>query len=159
MKKIDLIDLDYGRIPENSGEILLEKRYCEEHKISVEDMIKIGENDYTVTGIGTVLDYDAPTKNFSDASVYSSLFGLGFVVPEDYQALNTLGKNESLRYGYLLNGKITHDELKEIIKGFEFDYNDIEDKYFREMLDDTAYLPKREKARSPQAHLLRRNTV
>lgn len=136
-EKIDLIDLDYGRIPEKSGEILLEKRYCEEHKISVGDMIKIGENDYTVTGIGTVPDYDAPTKNFSDASVYSSLFGLGFVVPEDYQALNTLGKTESLRYGYLLNGKITHDELKEIIKGFEFDYKEIEDKYFREMLDDT----------------------
>lgn len=136
-EKIDLIDLDYGRIPKNSGEILLEKRYCEEHEISVGDMVKIGENDYTVTGIGTVPDYDAPTKNFSDASVDSSLFGLGFVVPEDYDMLNNLGKTESLRYAYLLNGKITHDELKEIIKSFEFDYNEIEDKYFREMLDDT----------------------
>lgn len=136
-EKIDLIDLDYGRIPENSGEILLEKRYCEEHEISVGDMVKIGENDYTVTGIGTVPDYDAPTKNFSDASVDSSLFGLGFVVPEDYEAFDCLGKTESLRYAYLLNGKITHDELKEIIKDFEFDYNEIEDKYFREMLDDT----------------------
>ena len=136
-EKIDLIDLDYGRIPENSGEILLEKRYCEEHEISVGDMVKIGENDYTVTGIGTVPDYDAPTKNFSDGSVYSSLFGLGFVVPEDYKALNTLGKTETLRYAYMLNSKITHDELKKIIKGFEFDYNEIDDKYFREMLDDT----------------------
>lgn len=136
-EKIDLIDLDDGRIPENSGEILLEKRYCEEHEISVGDMVKIGENDYSVTGIGTVPDYDAPTKNFSDASVYSSLFGIGFVVPEDYETLDCLGKTESLRYAYMLNGKITHDELKEIIKGFEFDYNEIEDKYFREMLDDT----------------------
>ena len=136
-EKIDLIDLDDGRIPENSGEILLEKRYCEEHEISVGDMVKIGESNYTVTGIGTVPDYDAPTKNFSDSSVDSSLFGIGFVVPEDYEALNCLGKTESLRYAYLLNGKITHDELKEIIKGFEFDYNEIDDKYFREMLDDT----------------------
>lgn len=136
-EKIDLIDLDYGRIPENSGEILLEKRYCEEHEISVGDMVKIGESNYTVTGIGTVPDYDSPTKNFSDASVNSSLFGVGFVVPEDYEALGCLGKTESLRYAYMLNGKITHDELKEIIKGFEFDYNEIEDKFFREMLDDT----------------------
>lgn len=136
-EKIDLIDLDDGRIPDNSGEILLEKRYCEEHEIYVGDMVKIGENDYTVTGIGTVPDYDSPTKNFSDTAVNSELFGVGFVVPGDYQAINALGKTESLRYAYLLNGKITHDELKEIIKGFEFDYNDIEDKYFREMLDDT----------------------
>ena len=136
-EKIDLIDLDYGRIPENSGEILLEKRYCEEHEIVVGDIVEICENSFTVTGIGTVPDYDAPTKNFSDGSVDSSLFGIGFVVPEDYEALDCLGKIESLRYAYLLNGKITHDELKEIIKGFEFDYNEIEDKYFREMLDDT----------------------
>lgn len=136
-EKIDLIDLDEGRIPEQTGELLLEKRYCEEHEIAVGDIVEISGKGFTVTGIGTVPDYDAPTKNFSDGSVDSSLFGIGFVVPDDYEALGSLGKTESLRYAYLLKGKITHDELKEIIKDFEFDYNDIEDKYFREMLDDT----------------------
>lgn len=99
--------------------------------------MEISGKGFTVKGIGTVPDYDAPTKNFSDGLVDSSLFGIGFVVPDDYEALGSLGKTESLRYAYLLNGKITHDELKENIKDFEFDYNDIEDKYFREMLDDT----------------------
>ena len=136
-EKIDLIDLDEGRIPEQTGELLLEKRYCEEHEIAVGDIVEISGKGFTVTGIGTVPDYDAPTKNFSDGSVDSSLFGIGFVVPDDYEALGSLGKTESLRYAYLLKGKITHDELKENIKDFEFDYNDIEDKYFREMLDDT----------------------
>lgn len=136
-EEVDLIDTDEGRTPEKTGEIFLEKRYCEEHEISVGDTLKIGENSFTVTGIGTVPDYDAPTKKFSDSSVDSSLFGVGFVVPEDYEALKSLGKTEDLRYAYLLNGEITHDDLKEIIKDFEFDYNDIEDEYFREMLDDT----------------------
>ncbi len=40
-------------------------------------------------------------------------------------------------YAYRLNGAISHDDLKEKLKGFEFDYNDIEDKYFREMIEDT----------------------
>ncbi|MCI7349463.1 MAG: ABC transporter permease [Ruminococcus sp.] len=136
-EKVDIIDADEGNIPTKTGEIFLEKRYCEEHKISLGDTLKIGEKVFVVTGIGTAPDYDAPTKKFSDSSVDSSLFGVGFVVPEDYEAVKSLGKTEDLRYAYLLNGEITHDDLKEIIKGYEFDYNDIEDEYFREMLDDT----------------------
>ncbi|MCI7767623.1 MAG: hypothetical protein MSJ26_06565 [Oscillospiraceae bacterium] len=136
-ENIDLIDTDNGRIPEKTGEIFLEKRYCEEHEISVGDTMEIGGNGFTVTGIGTVPDYDAPTKNFSDGSVDSSLFGIGAVVPEDYEVLKSLGKTEDIRYAYLLNDKISHDELKNMIKNFEFDYNTIDDKYFREMLDDT----------------------
>lgn len=136
-ENVDLMDPDEGRMPEKSGEIFLEKRYCSEHGISVGDIAEIGENSFTVTGIGTVPDYDSPTKNFSDGSVDSSLFGIGFVVSDDYEALKSLGKTEDIRYAYRLNGKISHDGLKEIIKSFEFDYNDIQDKYFLEMLDDT----------------------
>ncbi|MGN0666889.1 MAG: FtsX-like permease family protein [Huintestinicola sp.] len=136
-EKINLIDADYGSIPTKTGEIFLEKRYCEEHEISVGDTVKIGEKSFVVTGIGTVPDYDGPTKNFSDTSVDSSLFGVGFVMSEDYDNMKNLGKTEDIRYAYLLNEKISHDEIKDIIKDFEFDYTEIEDEYFREMLDDT----------------------
>ena len=89
-ENVDLIDADEGSIPEKTGEIFLEKRYCEEHEISLGDTVKIGEKGFTVTGIGTAPDYDAPTNKFSDSSVDSSLFGVGFVVPEDYDSLKTL---------------------------------------------------------------------
>ena len=102
-ENVDLIDPDDGFIPEKSGEIFLEKRYCEEHEISLGDTVKIGEKSFAVTGIGSVPDYDAPTKKFSDSSVDSSLFGVGFVASEDYEALKGLGKTEDIRYAYLLN--------------------------------------------------------
>ena len=133
-EKIDLIDLDEGRIPEQTGELLLEKRYCEEHEIAVGDIVEIGGKGFSVTGIGTVPDYDAPTKNFSDGSVDSSLFGIGFVVPDDYEALDCLGKTESLRYAYLLNGSVSHNELKDIISGFKIDYADVEDEFLQEFI-------------------------
>ena len=51
--KVDLVDVDEGRAPEKTGEIFLEKRYCEEHEIFLGDTVKIGEKSFVVTGIGT----------------------------------------------------------------------------------------------------------
>lgn len=137
-EKINFIQLDNGVLPTRKGEAVIEKRYSEEHEISVGDSIEIGGAVLTVTGIGTVPEYDSPMRKFSDTAVESSLFGLVFVTDEQYDEI--LSENpvvEEYCYAYRLNDKLAHDELKEIIKAFEFDYDKVEDKYFREMVDDT----------------------
>ncbi len=137
-EKINFIQLDNGVLPTRKGEAVIEKRYSEEHEISVGDSIKIGGAVLTITGIGTVPEYDSPMRKFSDTAVESSLFGLVFVTDEQYDEI--LSENpvvEEYCYAYRLNDKLAHDELKEIIKAFEFDYDKVEDKYFREMVDDT----------------------
>lgn len=135
-ESINIVNAEQGDIADKDGEIVLEKRYCEEHDISVGDAVKIGGSELTVTGIGSALDYDAPTKNISDASVQSKLFGVGFVTAEQYDKLKKFGKTEDLRYAYLLNGKATHDELKETIRDFDFDIEDISDEFLLEMLNE-----------------------
>lgn len=135
-ENIDIVSVEQGVPAYKSGEICLEKRYCEENNIDLGNTIKIGENEFTVTGIGSALDYDAPTKNISDASVQSKIFGIGFVADEQYNSLKDSGKTEDLRYAYLLNGKASHDELKEKIKSFEFDIEDISDEFLLEMLEE-----------------------
>lgn len=135
-ENIDIVSVEQGASAEKSGEICLEKRYCEENNISVGDTVKIGGNMLTVTGIGSALDYDAPTKNISDASIQSKIFGVGFVTDEQYISLKSSGKTEDLRYAYLLKVKASHNELKEKIKSFEFDIEDISDEFLLEMLED-----------------------
>ncbi|MDE5742612.1 MAG: hypothetical protein K2H90_09210, partial [Oscillospiraceae bacterium] len=139
----DIVSAQQGVPAEKNGEICLEKRYCEENNISVGDRVEIGGNELTVTGIGSALDYDAPTKNISDASVQSKIFGIGFVTDEQYNSLKGNGKTEDLRYAYLLNGKAAHDELKETIKDFEFDIDDISDEFLLEMLEEELFYCKR----------------
>ena len=137
-EKINLIHLDNGVLPTKTGEAVIEKRYSEEHGISIGDSIEIGGVSLVVTGIGTVPEYDSPMNKLSDTAVESTLFGLVFVTAEQYDEI--LSANpivEEYCYAYCLNDKITHDELKEKIKALEFDYTDVEDKYFREMLDET----------------------
>ena len=137
-EKINLICVDDGVLPAKNGEAVLEKRYSEEHGISVGDSIEAGGVSLTVTGIGTVPEYDMPIGKFSDTAVESSLFGLVFVTAEQYdEILEANPMVEDYCYAYRLNDKLTHDDLKEKIKSLEFDYDKVEDKYFREMLEDT----------------------
>ncbi len=137
-EKINLIHLDSGVLPTKTGEAVIEKRYSEEHGISIGDSIEIGGETIIVTGIGTVPEYDSPMNKLSDTAVESSLFGLVFVTAEQYDEILEINPVvEDYCYAYRLNDKLTHDELKEKIKALEFDYTEVEDKYFREMVDDT----------------------
>ncbi len=136
---IDTVVLDCGRYAAADDEIVLEKRYCEEHDIGVGNVLNIGGRIITVTGIGSSVDYDAPLKKLSDTAVDSTVFGTGFVTPEGYDLLRSIGSasSEDLTYAFLLNGRISADDLKQMIRDLEFDYRSVEDPYYLEILDDT----------------------
>ncbi len=151
-EKIDLIALDvcgvntkderYGTDPhlaENENEIVIEKRYSMEHDLSVGDSIRIGEDDYLITGIGSTVDYDAPYKKLSDTAVDSKTFGTAFVTTEGYDRIKSRNDvaSEELTYAFILNDAMTADDLKQMIKDFHFNYKDVDDPYYREMLDDS----------------------
>lgn len=139
-EKIDLAQVGQGTLPEKSGEILLERRYCEEHDISVGDTLTVGNLEFTVSGIGTASDYESPLRNLSDSAVDSAQFGIGFVSAKDYDRLKEGGGSisaEEYSYAYLLNGKSTQEELQEKLRGLEVSADDIDDLYFQEYWERT----------------------
>ncbi|MGN0395114.1 MAG: FtsX-like permease family protein [Coprococcus sp.] len=139
-KKIDLARADVGRLPEKDGDILMEKRYCEDNGLQVGDCVKIGEHSFTICGIGTVPDYDAPYRNLSDSAVNSSQFGIGFLMESDYQMLkkeHSSIQSENYVYAYKLNDKMTNQELKEILQDFTIAAEDIDNACFQEYWDRT----------------------
>lgn len=134
-EKIDIVQVDCGRLPEKIGEILLEKRYCKEHAISVGDVVSVGNFDFTVVGIGTVPDYELPLRNFSDSAADSYQFGIGFVTKEEYKQMKNDGgsiSSEEYSYAYLLNDKMSGKRLKEKLQDLEIAADDIDDAFFRE---------------------------
>lgn len=115
---INLISLDNGHLPENEKELVLEKRYAGEHGLKAGDSILICGTDYSIAGIGSVPDYDAPLRKFSDSAADSKSFGIAFVDGHAYDNLKSSDKvrqSESLYYSYLLNGDITDDDVKAAI--------------------------------------------
>ncbi len=136
-EEINLIAHDSGRLAEKDGEIVLEKRYCEEHHYSVGDKIKIADTDFEIVGIGTTPDYDLPTSSFSDMAAESSLFGTAFVTSEQYvEILESAQKVEDFTYAYRLGNDVSDDDVRSTVKGFAFDYEEVDDQYFREMISE-----------------------
>lgn len=139
-KKIDRIQVDQGRLPKKAGEILLEKRYCEEKKIALKDSLSVGGHTFQVVGIGSVPDYEATFANLSDSAVNSSQFGIGFLIKEDYQMLKSERKSmksEEYLYAYRLDNGLTNQKLKEKLQDFTMTADNIEDAYFQEYWDRT----------------------
>ncbi len=136
---INLMTLDDGELADKAGEVALEKRYCEENDIKIGDKITLADTELTVTGIGSVPDYDMPVKNISDASAESSGFGLAFVSGDQYDAILSAGgqKAEDLSYSYVLKNGAEDKEIKELLRSFDFDYSAVEDQYFKETAEDT----------------------
>lgn len=121
-ESMNLIDLDNGRLAKTSGEIVLEKRYCQEHNLTVGDNIKVAGMDFEIVGIGSTPDYDMPIQNFSDMAVESSSFGIGFVTREWYEDIKNSDttKAEEYCYAYRLdNSGMTDEDVKQIIKDID----------------------------------------
>lgn len=134
-QEIDRIDLDEGRLAQNAEETVLEKRYCEEHELSIGDYVTIGKKQFRIVGTGSVPDYDAPYKDLSDSSVESKQFGLAFVTGDTYETLKSSGdsvKSEEFIYAYRLNGKMKVEEFEEKIRKLSFSAVDVTDSYFQE---------------------------
>lgn len=117
-EKMNLIALDSGRLAQDFGEIVLEKRYAYEHGITEGGKIELAEEEFIVTGIGSVPDYDLPLPETTDSSVESEQFGLGFLTKEQYEKIR---EKENIAvvgqyYGYRLEGEKTEEELKKFIK-------------------------------------------
>lgn len=136
---IDTVVLDCGAYAQSADEIVLEKRYCEEHDISVGDVIYTGGVFLSVTGIGSSVDYDAPLRKMTDAAIDSTVFGTGFVSAEGYEYIKDIGRSgsEDYTYAFILNGVMSSDDLKQMIRDLEFDYRSVDNPYYLELLEDT----------------------
>lgn len=137
---IDKVVISEGKKAEKADELVLEKRYAAKNEVSLGDVIKLGDKSFTVAGIGSSPDYDAPYKNLSDTIVDSKNFGTVFVTKEAYDGLKKAGKaaqSEEYLYAYRLKNNMTDEKVRELLKAFKIDEEAVQDDYFQEYWDRT----------------------
>lgn len=137
-EKINKIALDCGELAKKSKEAVIEKRFAEENNLKLKDTLKVGGDTYTIVGIGSVPDYDLPVKNSSDVAAENSRFGLMFITAEQYKVAieENPERTQTYNYAYRLKGSTSDGGLKLKLEGFSLDYQDVEDKYFKEEVDE-----------------------
>ena len=135
-EKTDLIQLTKGRNAQSKGEAVVERRFAEVNGYDVGDKLTAGGVEFEIVGLGTVPDYDAPLRKLSDTGVQSEVFGLLFVTPDEYEEIVSASsqKAQEYTYSYRLGKNVTDDDMKSRIKELEFDYEKVEDKYFKESI-------------------------
>ena len=138
--KIDRIHYIEGGAPQNDNEIIIEKRYAEDHDLKVGDNFEMAGVNYSISGIGVVSDYDAPLKEISDTACNSKMFGPVFITDgayENFKASGKAQKSEAYLYAYKLGEGKTDKDLKDYLKGIKIDPSEIDDQLFEEYWDRT----------------------
>lgn len=106
----------------SDDDVVIERRYSEVHHVALGDKIRIGNKEFTVSGISVTPDYEASLNNMSDASVDSKTFGVAWVSEKSYQALKeskTSIKAEVYNYAYLKNKEVSDKKMKDTIANLE----------------------------------------
>ena len=138
--KINRIHYVEGNEPAEKTEIVIEKRYAEEHGLKTGDSFEMAGVTYRISGIGVVSDYDGPQKALADTACNSKAFGPVFVTGEAYEAFRRSGKaqkSETYLYAYKLGKNLQDADLKKQLKDFTIDASEVDDALFREYWDRT----------------------
>ncbi|MBQ1519101.1 MAG: ABC transporter permease [Ruminococcus sp.] len=136
-ENIDLIQLDEGELASHSGEAVIEKGYASANDIHIGDKVKAGETEFVITGIGSVPDYDTCIAKFSDPAAERSSFGLLFTTAGQYDDILANGQVNAEEYTYAYRlGSRTNDDIKEKLREIKITPEQVEDKYFRETVDE-----------------------
>ena len=97
-RKVDLYDVTEGVDADGKGEVILSEGYAVNMEISIGDQIRIGEEDYTVTGFFQRPDYLYMLENEDDSYKNISTFFLAYMSEEDFAELGETNCQYLVRY-------------------------------------------------------------
>ncbi len=97
-RKVDLCNVTEGEDADEKGEIILSEGYAVNMEISIGDQIRIGEEDYTVTGFFQRPDYLYMMENEDDSYKNISTFFLAYMPEEDFAELGETNCQYLVRY-------------------------------------------------------------
>lgn len=94
--QVNLPCLMEGTMPAQSGEIVIDRMYADNNKISVGDVLKSAGSNYLVTGFVALPDYSCLFQDNNDSMFDAIKFGVALVTPEEFAGYS----EDSLHYNY-----------------------------------------------------------
>lgn len=97
-RKVDLYDVTVGEDANEKGEVILSEGYAVNMDIFIGDQVRIGEEDYTVTGFFQRPDYLYMLENEDDSYKNISTFFLAYMSEKDFAELGETNCQYLVRY-------------------------------------------------------------
>lgn len=94
--EVNKVCLMEGEFPARDSEIVLDRMYAANNKLSVGDTVTDGENSWTITGLAAFPDYSCLFADNGDSMFDAIKFGVGMVTREAFAKFD----EESLSYVY-----------------------------------------------------------
>ncbi len=94
--KVNKADVLYGRLPEKTGEIAIDRMFADNNDIIAGDRINCDGKEYEVTGLVALPDYSALFKDNNDAMFDASMFAVAVVTEEEFDSF----KDKITYYNY-----------------------------------------------------------
>ncbi len=111
--EMDLVCTMQGRLPEEKGEIALDRMYAANNSLEVGDVIKSGTDEYRIVGLVALSDYSALFYDNNDMMFDASKFGVGVVSMEQFLLYDD--RDIAWNYAFLYeNAPENEEEEKEI---------------------------------------------
>lgn len=95
-EEINKVCLMKGELPKAAGEVAIDRMYADNNQLAVGDTITSGERSWKITGLVALSDYSCLFQNNSDSMFDAVKFGVGVVIPEEFDTLN----QDKLQYNY-----------------------------------------------------------
>ena len=89
---INRVCLMEGALPQQSGEICIDRLYAENNGLAVGDTLQFSDRSYTITGYVALSDYSCLFKSNTDMMFDANKFTVALVTDEDFEALGEIGK-------------------------------------------------------------------
>lgn len=104
-KEVDKLDLMQGELPDETGEIAIDRMYAENNGIQIGDQLQRGSGRrfWTVTGYVALSDYSALFENNNDSMFDAVGFGVAVVTDEEFSTFSSGGIHHN--YAWLYNTK------------------------------------------------------
>ena len=85
---INRVCINEGHLPENNGEIAIDRMHANNRSIVIGDSIKVADKDFTVVGLIAMSDYSTLFKKNSDVMFNAVDFDVAIVTESDWDSIN-----------------------------------------------------------------------
>ena len=122
---INTIQLSDGRLPESSGDIVVEKLYADAHGLVPGSTIELAGKKLMVSGVGSTPDYSYVIPSVASSSTAPGAFGTAFVSVQDFESTATGSLTPTYSYAYQLPDDVSQDQLRSWLLDMKVDPDEI----------------------------------